>query len=415
MARKIFFHVDVNSAYLSWEAVRRKEKYPEKEDLRDIPSAICGDPSKRSGIILAKSIPAKNFGVKTGEPIYSARKKCPNLYLVSSDFDLYIASSKALMDILNRFSPNVYQYSIDEAFMDMTGTERLFGNPILCADKIRKVVKEELGFTINIGISSNMVLAKMAGDFTKPDKTHTLFQDEIKKKMWPLDVSELFFVGRKTSEKLRRFGINTIGQLATTDVDFLRKYFKKHGEVIHNHANGLEGYVFLHENVKNRSIGNSTTTAFDITDINTANELILSLSETVCARLRAKNVFPSVVGIEILNIDFKRSRIQKKLNFRTNSLDIIYRESKNLLLALWDKVPLRHIGIWTSNVEEKNKSQLNFFDEIKDKNEKLYIAIDKIRDKYGEDSIKRARFLNSEFSHMEGGTSKNKKNGIIYL
>lgn len=406
MPKKVFFHVDVNSAYLSWEAMRRKKENSECTDLREIASVVSGDPTKRSGIVLAKSQIAKTFGVKTGEPVEMARRKCPQLQVVPADFDLYIDCSHALINLLKEYSPNVYQYSIDEAFMDMTGTERLFGPPKECADKLRERIKEELGFTVNIGVGNNMVCAKMAGEFSKPDKTHTLFKDEIETKLWPLPIEELFFVGRKTSEKLKNFGFETIGDLANADLDFIRRRFKKHGEVIHRHANGLDGMEFFNEDVKNKSIGNSTTTANDITDIKYANQLILSLCETVCARLRKRDMKAGVVSIEIVDMNFKRISRQKKLSIMTNSVNIIYNEACRLFAENWDKTPVRHIGVTTSQVKDRKVEQLNFFGTMSTKEDKLYRAVDTIREKYGTGSIKRATFIENEIGHMEGGLIK---------
>lgn len=416
MKDKVFFHIDVNSAYLSWEAAYRKRHNIEGLDLINIASAVAGSSERRSGIILAKSQLAKKLGVKTGEPVCMARTKCPDIYLVPPNFDLYVEYSNRLMDFLKTYSPSVYQYSIDEAFVDMTGTQRLFGNPIDCADTIRERVRTELGFTINVGVSDKMVLAKIAGDFSKPDKTHTLFQSEIEEKMWPLPIEDLFFVGRKTSKKLRSLGIITIGQLANTDINFMKRHFKKHGIVIHNHANGLDGYDFFHKtNTNNRSVGNSTTTSSDIYSFEEAKHWILALSETVCARLRRKNSTAGVVSVELVDRDFKRSQAQRTLGFRTNKVSDIYGVACEIFKSLWWGKPIRHIGIGTSKVQEKDSNQLNFFNQISSKEERLYSAMDDIRAKYGDDSVKRASFLCGEADHMEGGTSKNKKNGLVYL
>lgn len=413
--RKIFFHMDVNSAYLSWEATKRKILYPNSTDLRDIPSVISGNPEKRSGIVLAKSTKAKQCGVITGESIYHALKKCPTLKVVPCDFDLYLEYSSKFIDFLGRYSPDVYQYSIDEAFVDMTGMQKIFGDPISCANSMRERIYKELGFTINIGISSNMVLAKMASDFEKPNMTHTLFPDEIEEKMWPLPVGDLFFVGRRTRDKLKRIGIYTIGDLAKSDPKMLRGIFKKHGDVIYNHANGIDGYEFLHTDIKNKSVGNSTTTSFDITSINEASYVILSLCETVCSRLRKKGLKSSVVSIEIVYMDFKRSHMQMKLPIKTNNVSDIYKASISLFEKLWNKNPVRHIGVNTSKAEKEDNLQLSFFDQISTKEEKLYRAMDNIRNKYGNDSIYRARFLKGNLSHMEGGSSVNKKDGIVLM
>lgn len=412
---KIIFHVDVNSAYLSWEAARRLKENPRAMDLRSVPSVVSGNPEKRSGIVLAKSTRAKEFGIKTGEPTACAIRKCPSLLIVPCDFDLYLEYSSKFIKFLRNYSPDVYQYSIDEAFVDMTGMQKIFGDPISCANSMRERIYKELGFTINIGISNNMVLAKMAGDLKKPNMTHTLFPDEIEKKMWPLPVGDLFFVGRRTRDKLKRIGIYTIGDLAKSDPKMLRRIFKKHGDVIYNHANGIDGYEFLHTDIKNKSVGNSTTTSFDITSINEASYVILSLCETVCSRLRKKGLKSSVVSIEIVYMDFKRSHMQMKLPLKTNNVSDIYKASMSLFEKLWNKNPVRHIGVNTSRAEKENNLQLSFFEQISTKEEKLYRAMDDIRNKYGNDSVYRARFLGGELSHMEGGSSTNKKNGIILM
>ena len=212
--KRVIYHIDVNSAFLSWEAVYRLYHLGAQRDLRDEVAAVGGDMAMRHGIILAKSIPAKKYGIKTGESIVEARQNCPTLKLVPPNYHLYDQCSKAFMEILRRYSPDVEQYSVDEAFVDMTGTESLWGDPVLTADRIREQIRDELGFTVNIGISENKLLAKMASDFKKPDQVHTLWKEEIPDKMWPLPVSDLFFVGRATAKKLFSLGIKTIGDLA---------------------------------------------------------------------------------------------------------------------------------------------------------------------------------------------------------
>ncbi|MDD3140764.1 MAG: DNA polymerase IV, partial [Lachnospiraceae bacterium] len=227
MRNKIIFHIDVNSAFLSWEAVYRLRFLNARIDLRDIPSAIGGDMAMRHGIILAKSIPAKKYGIKTGETLMEARQKCPNLLIAPPNYGLYEQCSKAFMDILKEYSPTVEQYSIDEAYVDMSGMESLLGNPEQAAEDLKNRIARELGFTVNIGISENKLLAKMASDFQKPHRVHTLYPEEIPEKMWKLPVSDLFFVGRATTRKLIQLGIQTIGQLAQADPTLLRFHLKK--------------------------------------------------------------------------------------------------------------------------------------------------------------------------------------------
>ena len=285
MKQKIIFHIDVNSAYLSWEAVRRL-KNGSDVDLRLIPSAVGGDREKRHGIILAKSPAAKSFGIYTSEPIVSALKKCPQLKLVSPDFTLYQDNSRKFMEILKRYAPVVEQYSIDEAFADMTGTTQLYGSYWKAAETIKNVIFDELGFTVNIGISTNKLLAKMASDFEKPNKIHTLFPEEISKKMWPLPVGNLFLVGESAKKRLNSLGIFTIGDLANADPNYVRQHLKKHGEVIYQYANGNGETELVCSESDNKGYSNEITLSNDVQDAETAKLVLLSLCETVCSRLR---------------------------------------------------------------------------------------------------------------------------------
>ena len=263
---RIIFHIDVNAAFLSWTAAYRCQVLGEQQDLRDIPAAIAGEKANRHGIILAKSLPAKRMGVKTGEPIFQAVKKCPQLVTAPPDYALYTQASRRFIALLRSFTPLVEQYSIDEAWADMTGTERLYGSPVLAARTIKQQIREQLGFTVNIGISSNKLLAKIAGDFEKPDRVHTLFPEEIPEKLWPLPVRELFLVGQATEEKLHRLGIRTIGALAKSDPSLLQRYLHKPGLRLWHYANGRCDDALLPEQPENKGYGNSTTLPADVTD-----------------------------------------------------------------------------------------------------------------------------------------------------
>lgn len=408
---KIIFHIDVNSAFLSWEAVFRLKHLLAKDDLREIPSAVGGDISQRHGIILAKSIPAKKFKIKTGESIPEALKKCPNLILVPPNYNLYEQSSKAFLNILYEYTPVVEQYSIDEAFMDMTGTQSLWGEPVAVANKIKDRIREELGFTVNIGVSTNKLLAKMAGDFRKPDLVHTLFPDEISNKMWVLPVADLFFVGRATNKKLLNLGITTIGKLAHADLDMLRCHFKKHGEVIWAFANGIDTSIVEETRPDNKGYGNSTTISFDARDTETAKKVLLSLAETVGTRLRSDWVKAGVVSVGIKDFEFHYVGHQMVLDTPTNITAEIYRYACKLFDELWDGSPIRHLGIHTSRIvsgdDPRQLSFLNCFDY--EKQEKLDTAIDSIRLKYGIDAVKRASFIRSPIDHMSGGISREKR------
>ncbi|HEX3022264.1 MAG TPA: DNA polymerase IV [Lachnospiraceae bacterium] len=428
----VIFHVDVNSAFLSWEAVYRIKILGEKLDLREIPSAVGGDEKKRHGIILAKSVPSKKYGIQTGESLAEARKKCPDLFIVPPRHELYKECSDTFMQILREYSPEVEKYSVDEAFMDMTGTMSLYGSPVVVAEQIKNRIYKELGFTVNIGISTNKLLAKMASDFKKPNLVHTLFPEEIEAKMWPLPVSELFFVGRATSKKLFALGIKTIGDLAKTDVTILKAHLNKHGEVIHNFANGVDETIVSKEVVANKGYGNSTTVAFDVTDSDTAKMILLALSETVGTRLRKDQVHIRVIAISLVDCDFHHISHQMTLLEPTNLTNEIHEAACQLFDEIWEGNPIRNFGVHTSKVEDEvGVRQLNLFemglttdtqvrencsydysnrkgtDSLlrREKLEKLDQTIDEIRTKYGMNSIKRAKFINSRLEHMAGGTS----------
>ena len=279
--KSIIYHIDVNSAFLSWEAVYRLARKGGTVDLREIPSAVGGDMAMRHGIILAKSISAKKYGIQTGETIPEAKRKCPNLVLVPPNYSLYEKCSAAFMDILREYSDIVEQYSIDEAFIDMSTSCHLFGEPMEVAERIKNHIRDMLGFTVNIGVSGNKLLAKMASDFKKPDRVHTLYPEEIQQKMWPLPVSDLFVVGWATAKKLLGVGIKTIGDLAAADPVWLKSILKKQGEVIWGFANGIDLSPVLDQPPANKGYGNSTTTPYDVTDVETADRVLLALAETV--------------------------------------------------------------------------------------------------------------------------------------
>ena len=374
-------------------------------------SAVGGDMAMRHGIILAKSIPAKKYQIKTGETIVEARQKCPGLLLVPPNYGLYEKCSKAFMDILRQYSPAVEQYSIDEAFVDMTGTEGLWGDPLTAANRLKNQIRDTLGFTVNIGISENKLLAKMASDFQKPDKVHTLWHEEIEKKMWPLPVSDLFFVGRATSKKLLTLGIRTIGDLAHADPSILKMHLKKHGEVVWAFANGMDVSVVQSEPPANKGYGNSTTIAFDVTDASTAKLVLLALAETVGTRLRAAKVRAEVIAVGIKSHDLSYASHQMTLQNATNITMEIHRCACQLFDQLWDGSAIRHLGIHTSRVRDGfNMRQLDMFDTTDyEKLEKMDAAVDQIRRRYGIDSIMRASFLGTPIDHMSGGISREKR------
>lgn len=405
MNKTIIFHIDVNSAFLSWEAVYRIKELKEELDLRTIPSAVGGDIQSRHGIVLAKSIPAKKYNIYTSEPIVSALKKCPQLVVVPSRFSIYEKYSQALRNLFHLYTPVVEPLSIDEAFLDMTGIVSDSEEAIALAHHMKNRIKSELGFTVNIGISSNKLLAKMASDFLKPDNVHTLFPEQIKDKMWPLPIRELYSVGKATEKKLLELGIRTIGELAKTDISILKAHFKKQGEVLHNYANGNDSsYVSSEEHI-NKGYGNSITLPQDISDYETAHLILLSLSETVCTRLRSHNVLAIQISVEIKDCNFISSSRQKKLVSPTAATMEIYETVTILFRELWNgHTPIRLLGVRAGLVTDDDSRQLNMFDMNSfEKLSKLDNTIDSIRKKFGDNSVIRASLLNS---NIEPGHKK---------
>lgn len=413
---KIIFHVDVNSAFLSWEASYRVNVLGDTCDLRDIPSVVGGDEKQRHGIVLAKSVPAKQYNIQTGEPLASARRKCPNLVIVPPNYSMYVEASKSLIALLSEYSSDIHQYSIDESFCDMTGTSQMFGTPVIAANMIRERIRDELGFTVNIGISTNKLLAKMASDFKKPDMVHTLFPDEIEKKMWSLPVGDLFFVGRSTESKLKNYGINTIGELAQSDPEWLASILKSHGRLIWQFANGNgEQMDKVTLNPTNKGYGNSTTVPFDVHDRETAKHVLLSLTETVGSRIRADNAYISVVSVSIVDCDFNYMSHQMNLASPTDITRSIYEAACKLFDEMWNMSPIRQLGVHTTKATQSSMYQYSLFDSYDlDKEIKLDKAIDEIRSTWGEDAIMRGCFLESKdgISHMSGGLNKAKRTGI---
>lgn len=328
-------HIDVNNAFLSWSAVYRLEK-GEKVDIREIPSIIGGDENRRAGIVLAKSNIAKQFGIVTGEPIYQARKKCPSIKVFLGNYNLYREYSNKLYKLLLEYTDKIERYSIDECFLDMT--EYLMNDTILNkAKEIQNRVNTELGFTVNIGLSTNKLLAKMASDFEKPNKIHTLYPNEIQTKMWPLPAKDLFMLGRKTVPKLNNLSIKTIGDIAKYDINKLIKIFGKHGRTMWEYANGIDTTEVIYKYELPKSIGNSTTLAKDVYNIEKLNEIILTLSEYVAFRLRRYNMVANVVNVGLRTNKFKDFSHQKKLDIATSNTKDIYLKAKELLKEMYTR------------------------------------------------------------------------------
>lgn len=399
MSKRIVFHVDVNSAFLSWTATQMVNEG--KDDIRLVPSVISGDPNKRTSVVLAKSIPAKKYKINTGEPISMALRKCPDLIIAPPDFQLYSKFSKAFKDICREYTPVVQEFSIDECFLDMSGMEHIYPDIIATAYEIKDRIKSELGFTVNVGVGSNKLLAKMASDFEKPDKVHTLFDYEVKSKMWVLPIRDLLFLGKATAEKLNNIGIKTIGELAHTDIGTLKSLVgNKASEQLHNHANGIDDEPVDDSPREVKSYGHSITVEDNITDKDTAYKLLLSLTDAAASRMRANHVKAHCVCVNIRDNHFKNKSHQKQFEIATDITSVIYTTAKELFNEVWDgRTALRLIGVTLTDIATDSSEQLSLFGEDNSRNEKkqkLDSAVDTIRNKYGDSKITLGSIMNTK-------------------
>ena len=388
---KVIFHIDVNSAYLSWTATEQLKNGAEI-GIRTIPAIIGGDQKSRHGIVLAKSIPAKRYGIHTGEPVANAFRKCSNLKSFPPDHKMYREKSRELMAFLAEFCPNIEQVSVDECYMDATDAIGRGESPVEVATALKDRVRDNFGFTVNIGISENKLLAKMASDFEKPDKVHTLFPGEIQEKMWPLPMRELFMAGKSSVETLRKLEILTIGDLAKTDPGLVELHLKSHGRMLWEFANGIDHSRVQSEPTENKGIGNSVTLREDLTEEGQVWPVLLELAESVGRRLRKAGQKAGMVSVEMKYYTFQRTSHQQQLQRPGNEDEILYQTAKKLFREMWTGEPIRLLGIRTSKlVEAEEPEQLSLFDlgEENEKQKRLNEAMDSIRSRFGEGAIQR--------------------------
>lgn len=387
----IFMHIDVNNAFLSWTAVDLlKQGY--NIDIRNIEAIIGGDESARHGIVLAKSIPAKKEGVKTAETIRDAKRKCNDLHIYPPNYKLYSSMSHRFFELIKSYTPDIEKLSIDECFIDYTKVKNLYGDPIKFAYKLKNEIKNKLGFTVNIGIANNKLCAKMASDFTKPDRVHTLFKNEIKEKMYPLPIESLYGCGKSSSKKLRELNINTIGDLAITDPNYLYKYFKNQAYKLVDSAKGIDDSVIVTKRPDVECISRSTTLSYNLTSLEQINKCIYPLVEDVCLQLRKKNKYTSLVGVILKDKNFKVSSHQKKLKNPTSSTNQVYNIAKELTRELWNEEGIRLVGVSISKFSSSLNHQMSMFEDLSDveENNELDKVIDKLKETYGKNIINKA-------------------------
>lgn len=394
----IIFHIDVNSAFLSWTAVEQLKNGAEV-DLRQIPAIIGGDQKSRHGVVLAKSPSAKKYGIHTGESVVNAFRKCPNLVMEPPNHRMYKEKSAQLMEYLRTYTAQIEQVSVDECYMDFTEIAERYSTPVEGALEIKNGVREKFGFTVNIGISSNKLLAKMASDFEKPDKVHTLFPQEVPLKMWPLPIGELFMAGRSSVETLKKLEIRTIGDLAQADLNLIMLHLKSHGKTLWEFANGIGDSSVQTQQSEAKGIGNSTTLSQDAKTYEEVQPVFRYLAQSVGKRLRTAGQKASMVSMEIKYHDFQNMSHQCQLQKPTNEDDILYETACQLFEESWSGEPVRLLGIRTSKLSaESEPEQLSIFDiempeEPDEKHKKLNAAMDEIRKRFGDNAVKKASLV----------------------
>ena len=410
----VIFHIDVNSAYLSWTAAE-KLKNGAAQDLREIPSIIGGDQKSRHAVVLAKSVPAKKYGIRTGEPVANAFRKCPNLVMEPPDHKMYRQKSAMLMEYLRSFTTKIEQVSVDECYMDFTEIASQYASPVSAAFQIKDSIREKFGFTVNIGISSNKLLAKMASDFEKPDKVHTLFPEEVLLKMWPLPIGELFMAGRSSVEALKKLEIDTIGELANADLGLIELHLKSHGKMLWEFANGIDHSEVQPEQSEAKGVGNSTTLSEDAATVEEAMKVFYKLAKSVGARLRKAGQRAGMVSMEIKYYDFRTASHQKQLLKPTNEDQVLYETACQLFKEIWSGEPVRLLGIRTAKLSaESEPEQMTLFDmELPqppdEKHQRLNAAMEAIRKRYGNDAVKKASLMKKTDGKNDGKKKKNER------
>lgn len=394
---RIIMHIDVNNAFLSWTAIELLEN-GYKLDIRNQIAVIGGDEKRRAGIVLAKSTPAKRCGIVTAETLFSARKKASNLLIFPPNYKLYSEMSGKLFKLLTEYSPDIEVASIDECYLDYGKVRRLYGDPVEFAYKLKERVKNELGFTVNVGIANNKLCAKMASDFSKPDKVHTCFDNEIEEKMYPLEIGELFGVGKKTSEKLHNIGIHTIGDLANAKESYLSHYFKDVKALI-NQARGINNDEVISDEYHPKGISNEITLDHDVNDISELQESLFLLSEMVSARLRKEKKYATVICVILKDSFFKRRSHQRKITNPTDITREIYNEAVSILYEFYKGENVRLIGLRLDDLTTEKFYQTSLFECVVERevDTKVDQVIDDINSKFGKDVISKASLATSKY------------------
>lgn len=388
-SRRTILHCDCNNFFASVELL----KFPE---LRDKPVAVAGDPEGRHGIILAKNLIAKRYGVQTAETVWQAKRKCPGLILLPPHHDEYNAMSKQVNEIYLSVTDQVEPFSVDESWLDVTGSRRLFGDGKTIADELRRRVREELGITISVGVSDNKSWAKLGSDYKKPDATTVITRENVADTLYPLPVQDMLFVGHAAAEVLRRHGITTIGLLAASPLESLTRWLGKQGESLHAMANGLDDAPVRRwgEGEAVKSVGNGMTFPHDLIGEEAWKAGLMPLCDSVGSRLRAQHLKCRTVTVQIKDPQLKVISRQKTLPMPTCLTKVIFREALSILQGCWRKdAPIRLLTVTASSLCgecEEETAQLSFLTDVKPddpRQAKIEQAVDGVRRRFGKNSI----------------------------
>lgn len=380
-------HVDMNNFYASVECLFAPE-------YRDVPMAVAGDEKSRHGIILAKNMLAKEKGVKTAEPIWQARKKCPGLQILPPHHERYAEYSRLAKEIYGRYTDRVESFSLDECWLDVYGSEKLFGDGEQIANRIRNQVKEELGLTVSIGVSYNKVFAKLGSDYKKPDAVTVFGKEEMKSIIWQMPCEALLFVGPQTSRTLQKFGLHTIGDIARMAPTAMQQMLGRVGDTLWKYANGLDDSPVtpIGGEAEVKTIGNSTTLPRDITTESEIRCVLLDLAETVAARLRKHGVKAGEVQITVRSANFEEYQRQRRLSPPVCDSQSLYRAALELYHAENKRWAIRLLGIRAGHLVDAGEAQLSLFaqQDGTERREKLESTVDALRSRFGRDSVGRA-------------------------
>jgi DNA polymerase IV len=414
---RVILHCDMNGFFASVELL----DYPE---LRNVPMAVCGDPKNRHGIILAKNDLAKSYGIITAETLWQAKKKCPTLQCVPPHMEKYQQYSQKINDIYFRFTDLVEPFSIDESWLDVTASQQLFGSGPQIADLIRETVKSELGLTLSVGVSFNKIFAKLGSEYKKPDATTVITPENYQQILWRLPIEEMFFVGKVSAEKLRKLGIDTIGALAQAPIPMIFKLLGKHGQMLHDYANGLDDSPVIAQKSgeTTKSIGNSITFRRDLLGREDSATAIIALADKVSQRLRKASVLAGGMRLEIKDPEFHSISRQRMFPVPISNANDLTDMALAILQDEWPpQKPIRLLQLTAIHLTDPTfEQQLTIFDhpsDVRVKSEQVGVAMDEIREKFGPGSIGFGRVLNNDIgvetlpgSHDTSEKEKNRRN-----